>query len=246
MPLGWLAPHVEVFAHNDVDAVERLLSHREQPRALVLTESVFSVLGDAAPLSELSRVCQAHGGVLVIDEAHGLGVTGKGRGSVAESGLAGADHVVVTATLSKALGSQGGVVMGSELLRDHLVNRARTFVFDTALAPASAGAALAALEVVAAEPERVSRLTALAQRLATACGQPSVAGAVLSVPAVGPADAVAAGAACRDQGVRVGVFRPPSVPDGSSRLRLAARATLTDDEVDHAIAVILESLKLAA
>ena len=237
---------VEVFAHNDVEAVERLLQQRTQPRALIVTESVFSVLGDAARLSDLSDLAQSHDAVLVVDEAHGLGVSGHGRGSAAELGLAGADHVVVTATMSKALGSQGGVVLGSDLLRDHLVSRARTFVFDTGLAPASTGAALAALEVIMAEPERVNRLTAVAQQLAKACGQGSVAGAVLSVPAASPADAVAAGAACRDQGVRVGVFRPPSVPDGSSRLRLAARATLSDEQVDRAITVILQSLKLAA
>src|SRR4029079_9585292 len=104
---------VSIAAHQDVAVVERLLRERTEPRAVVLTESVFSVLGDAAPLIDLAAVCEAQGAVLLVDEAHGLGVTGAGRGSVAGLGLAHLEHVVVTVTLSKALGSQGGAVLGS-------------------------------------------------------------------------------------------------------------------------------------
>ena len=110
----------------------------------MLVESIYSVLGDAAPLAELVAVCARHDALLVVDEAHGLGVRGPGRLDVAEAGLAGAADVVVTATLSKSLGSQGGAVLGPRG-RDHLVNAARPFVFDTGLAPAAAGAALEAL-----------------------------------------------------------------------------------------------------
>ncbi len=229
---------VVVAPHNDVAEVERLLTERSEPRAVVLTESVFSVLGDAAPLSRLAAVCEAQDAVLLVDEAHGLGVTGAGRGSVAELGLAGHEHVVVTVTLSKALGSQGGAVLGSSALTEHLVNRARTFIFDTALAPASAGAALAALEVIEAEPLRVAAVGIVAGRLAAACGVPPVAGAVLSVPMPGPREAVAAAAACAERGVRVGSFRPPSVPDGISRLRLTATAALDDAQLDRACTVV--------
>lgn len=226
------------FAHNDVGALEELLRNRREPRAIVLTESVFSVLGDAAPLAALAEVCEETQAVLLVDEAHALGVTGSGRGSVAAGNLADVDHVVVTGTLSKAFGGQGGVVLGSRQLRDHLVSRARPFIFDTALAPAAAGTALAALGVIEAEPDRVVRLGEVALRLADACGTSPVAGAVLSVRVGSPADAVAAASACLGLGLRVGVFRPPSVPDGVSRLRMAARATLDDDALDVACSVL--------
>ena len=237
---------VTVVPHNDVDAVETALRDRPEPRALVLTESVFSVLGDRAPLADLAAVCNRYGAVLLVDEAHGLGVTGDGRGSVAAAGLSGSDHVVMTATLSKALGSQGGAVLGSKRLTEHLVNQARSFIFDTALAPAPAAAALAAVDVVTADP-RLSRQVARAARtLASACGVEPVAGAVLSVPVAGPHEAVEAAAICAERGVRVGSFRPPSVPDGVSRLRMTASARLGApagrDQLDRACAVVAEAL----
>lgn len=241
---------VQVVPHGDVDAVEAALRDRTTPRALVLTESVFSVLGDEAPLSDLAAVCARHDAVLVVDEAHGLGVTGGGRGSVAAAGLAGAEHVVVTATLSKALGSQGGVALGSHALTEHLANRARSFIFDTALAPAPAGAALAAVEVVEAEPERVAQLAAVAADLSEACGLDPVAGAVLSVPVAGPAAAVAIAEECARRGVRVGSFRPPSVPDGVSRVRMTASSDLGThsgrDRLERARAVVTRALAAGA
>jgi 8-amino-7-oxononanoate synthase len=220
---------VTVVPHNDVDAVQRALQGRSEPGALVLTESVFSVLGDAAPLTDLAQLCERYDAVLLVDEAHGLGVVGDGRGSVAAAGLAAAGHVVMTATLSKALGSQGGAVLGSRHLTEHLVNKARSFIFDTALAPAPAAAALAAIRVVAAEPELTRRVARVADALADACGIEPVAGAVLSVPVAGPRQAVEAAALCAEHGVRVGSFRPPSVPDGISRLRMTASAALGTD-----------------
>jgi 8-amino-7-oxononanoate synthase len=234
---------VSVAPHNDLDEVERRLAERTQPRALVLTESVFSVLGDAAPLVDLAGLCSAYGAVLVVDEAHGLGVTGGGRGSVAAAGLAGREHVLVTMTLSKALGSQGGAVLGSAALREHLVNTARSFIFDTGLAPAAAAAALAALGLVRDEPERVRAVREVAVRLAAACGVEPPAGAVLSVPMPGPRQAVAAAERCAATGVRIGSFRPPSVPDGISRLRLTARADIDGADLDRAVEVIATAVK---
>ncbi len=231
---------VLVVPHNDVAEVERALRERAEPRALVLTESVFSVRGDEAPLAELAAVCAGHDAVLLVDEAHGVGVTGMGRGSVASSGLAGMEHVVTTVTLSKALGSQGGAVLGSTRLRAHLVSRARSFIFDTALAPACVGAVLAALDVIDAEPHRLTNLARASSELAEACGVARAPGAVLSVPMPGPRQAVAAAEACAARGVRVGSFRPPSVPDGVSRLRVTARATLTGGALDHASAVLAD------
>jgi 8-amino-7-oxononanoate synthase len=226
---------VHRVGHNDVDAVRQALAGRAQERALVLTESIFSVLGDAAPLAELAQACTEHDAVLVVDEAHALGVAGAaGRGLVAASGLAGRPDVVVTATLSKALGSQGGVVLADPRVRDHLVNRARSFIYDTGLSPGAAGAALAALGVLVAEPGRVAAVARVASMLASAVGVPVPAGAVLAVAMPGPLPAVEAAARCAGEGIRIGCFRPPSVPDGVSRLRLTARATLSEPELGRA------------
>jgi 8-amino-7-oxononanoate synthase len=236
---------VEVVPHNDVEAVVKALAERNEPRAVVLTESVFSVLGDAAPLVALSEAARAHDAVLLVDEAHGIGVTGNGHGSVAAAGLAGLEHVVVTMTLSKALGSQGGAVLGSALLREHLVNRARSFIFDTGLAPAACAAALAAVGVLREEPQRPAAIHTTAARLAEVCGVEPAAGAVVSVPMPGPREAVAAADYCLANGVRVGSFRPPSVPDGISRLRLTARAGLDERDLDRACGVIARAVPRA-
>jgi len=230
---------VQVVPHNDVGAVERFLAGRTQPRAIVLVETVYSVLGDAAPVAELADVCARHDALLVADEAHALGVCGiDGRGLLHEAGLSGEDHVVATLTLSKSLGSQGGAVLATPAVRDHLVNTARPFIYDTGLAPAAAGAARAALGVIGDEPERVARVREVARALAKAGGVPEADGAVLAIAMPGPLEAVAAVAAAAERGVRIGCFRPPSTPDGISRLRLTAHAQLTDSEVDHAVAVV--------
>ncbi|MEV6282365.1 8-amino-7-oxononanoate synthase [Kribbella sp. NPDC051770] len=234
---------VQIVPHNDVEAVGKALANRNEPRALVLVESVYSVLGDAAPLAALAAVALEHGAVLLVDEAHGVGVTGQGRGGVAAAGLAGLDHVVVTATLSKALASQGGVVLGPAILREHLVNRARPFIFDTGLNPAACAAALAALQILNAEPTRPDSIHVTARRLAAECGVTPSAGAVVSVPMAGPREAVRAAELCLANGVRVGSFRPPSVPDGISRLRLTARAGLSANELDHACQTITAAIQ---
>jgi len=227
-----------VVGHNDLAAVEARLAERTQARALVLVESIYSVLGDAAPLAELVELCERHDATLVVDEAHGIGVAGDGGGLVRELGLAGRPSVIVTMTLSKALGSQGGAVLGSQAVVDHLVNRSRPFIYDTGLAPAAAAAALEALRIVEAEPERVARLRHVAATLADAAGVARVAGAVLSVEMPGPAEALSAQAACAADGVRIGCFRPPSTPDGISRLRLTASAGVDDDQLAHATKLI--------
>jgi 8-amino-7-oxononanoate synthase len=183
----------------------------------------------------------------VVDEAHGLGVRGSGgRGFLAEVGLAGADDVVATVTLSKALGAQGGAVLGPEAVTAHLVDTARSFVFDTGLAPPAVGAALAALDVLRAEPERPVAVLRNAAELAAAVGVPEAPSAVVPVVLGSPEVAVAAARWCRERGVRVGCFRPPSVPEGTSRLRLTARADLTDADLARAGEVLAEVLALAS
>jgi 8-amino-7-oxononanoate synthase len=230
---------VQVVPHGDVHAVDAALAARQEPHAVVLAESVYSVLGDAAPLPALADVARRRGAVLVVDEAHGMGVCGpEGRGLVASSGLAGRPDVIVTATLSKALGSQGGAVLGASEVIEHLVNTARPFIFDTGLNPAATAGALAALRILEEEPERVAAVHTCAAALAGAAGVPVPAGAVLSVPADSPEQAVAAAARFLEHGVRVGCFRPPSVPDGVSRVRMTSRATLRGEELDRAASVV--------
>ncbi|KUN06243.1 8-amino-7-oxononanoate synthase [Streptomyces yokosukanensis] len=236
----------QVVGHADPQAVRKALATHQGP-AIVVSDTVFSVDGDRAPLAALAEACREHGAGLVVDDAHGLGVLGDGgRGTPQAAGLAGAADVVVTATLSKSLGSQGGVVLGPTRVIDHLVNAARTFIFDTGLAPAAAGAALAALRLLAREPERAARARAVATELharLTAAGLEAVRpdAAVVSVRAPSPEQAVRWAADCRTAGLAVGCFRPPSVPDGISRLRLTARADLSGAEIERAVRVIGET-----
>jgi 8-amino-7-oxononanoate synthase len=230
---------VTVTPHNDTAAVARALANRRQPRALVLAETVYSVLGDAAPLGELAEVAAASDAVLIADEAHALGVAGPGgRGLLAAHGLAGRADVIATGTLSKSFGAQGGLVLGSAEVREHLINRARPFIYDTGLAPPAAGGALAALLIVRAAPELAAAVRANAAFLAGAVGVAAPAGAVLSVPMPGPREALAGVAAAAGHGVRIGCFRPPSTPDGISRLRLTAHAHHTADELSLAAKVL--------
>ncbi|GAA5190019.1 8-amino-7-oxononanoate synthase [Arthrobacter gyeryongensis] len=258
---------VETVPHNDLGATEHHLRTRAEPRALVVVESIYSVFGDAAPLPQLLALAEEHDATLIVDEAHSLGVAGhaafEGHGSVAGTDLSGHPNVVLTATLSKSLGSQGGAVLGSFLLREHLLNRARSFIFDTGLAPASAAAALAAAGIIRAEPWRAAAVhrnaASLTAGLAPALHAPTLqrrgpavgpagasletAGAVQSIPMSSAAAALAASQAAHVAGVRVGCFRPPSVPDGVSRLRLTARATLTPDDIDYACATLRRILE---
>lgn len=230
---------VTIARHNDLEHVAELLARRDTPRAVVVAESIYSVLGDAAPVEDLVALAAEAGALLVIDEAHALGVVGPGgAGLVAAAGAAGAEHVVVTATLSKSLAAQGGVVMAHPVVRDHLVNTARPFIYDTGLAPAAAGAALAALGVLHEHPELPTRVHATASRLAEACGVPMPAGAVMSVTMPGPHETVEAVEQARAQGIRIGAFRPPSTPDGTSRLRLTAHADHDPHDLDRACAVL--------
>jgi len=234
---------VAVTPHCDVGAVEAALGARDEERAVVITESVFSADGDPAPLRDLHDACRRHGALLLVDEAHGLGVRGGGRGLVHEEGLAGAPDVVVTATLSKALGSQGGAVLGPAAVRTHLIDSARTFIFDTGLAPAAVGAARAALQVLQAEPWRPEAVLRNARALAAICGQPrEPESAVVSVILGDPEVALAAAVACLDAGVKVGCFRPPTVPAGTSRLRLTARASLDAADLATARRVLTDVL----
>ncbi|HLL65931.1 MAG TPA: 8-amino-7-oxononanoate synthase [Micromonosporaceae bacterium] len=235
-----------VAPHRDVGAVDRaLVAHPDRCR-LVITESVFSVDGDLGPLADLHAVCRKHGALLLVDDAHAVGLLGPGgAGGVAAAGLAGEPDVVVTATLSKAFGAAGGVVAGPATLRRHLVDTGRTFIYDTALPPAVAAGALAALALIRAgdglRADLADRAAYAVQRLRSAGLDVSTPdGGVISVTAPGPDEAVAWAAACRERGVAVGCFRPPSTPDGGSRLRLTINVGVPRDAFDAAVDVVIK------
>jgi 8-amino-7-oxononanoate synthase len=234
------------FDHNDVDHLRALLA-RPARRRLVVTESVFSMDGDLAPLAEIAEVASEVEAMLLVDEAHAAGVFGPGGGGrVRQLGLGGAVTVNLS-TLSKALGSYGGVLGVAEDLRQWLISRHRGLIYSTALPPAAAGAALAALELLAAEPERGSRLLALADGFRQglrAGGLDTLNSAGPIVPVlVGDVDrTMALARRLRDAGLLVGAIRPPTVPAGAARLRLS----VTLNHAPEALAAAAETILAAA
>ncbi len=227
---------------KDLAAAERALAQRTLPRALVVIEAVNSADGDLLPLRDWHRLSRRFGALLLVDDAHGVGVRGGGRGSVAEAGLASEPDVVTTITLSKSLGAQGGAVLGAPAVIEHLIDTSRTFIFDTGLAPAPAGAALAAARIVAAEPRLAQAVLGRAADLAAASGVPVLDGAVIPVLIGDAQRAFDCASALRGLGVHVGCFRPPAVPAGTARLRVTARATLTDQDIDRYRAALTQVL----
>src|SRR5271163_2383478 len=232
---------VVVTPHRDVDAVDATLGSRDEERAVVVTDSVFSADGALAPIRELHDACRRHRALLIVDEAHGLGVRGGGRGLLHELGLAGAPDVVMTTTLSKALGSQGGAVLGSAQVRAHLIDAARPFIFDTGLAPAAVGAALAALRVLRAEPWRPDAVLRHARELAQVC---DVALGDDAGRRAARGEAGQSGSAVPESAVVSVILGDPEValPAGTSRLRLTARASLDAAELETARRVLTDVL----
>jgi 8-amino-7-oxononanoate synthase len=231
---------VHVYPHADVAALGAALAGAPRGgRRLVVTDSVFSMDGDRAPLAEIVRLAAAHDALVMVDEAHATGVLGPGgAGLASELGLA--DRIAVQmGTLGKALGGAGAYVAGSRALVDLLVNRARSFIFTTALPPASVAAAGAALDVVAAEPERRARVLAHAERLRTglrALGLDARGDTqVVPVRLGDNARAVAFAERLFAAGVLATAIRPPTVPDGTARIRVTPMATHTPEHIDRAL-----------
>ena len=240
---------VRVFPHRDVDALDAMLRAdvgRFRRRWLVV-EGVYSMDGDLFPLDALARLARTHDAFTYVDDAHATGVLGPGgRGSAAHWGVT---VDVTLGTLGKALGGSGAFVAGSAALCDLLLHRARSFVFTTGTPPALAAAALRALAIAHEEPERRARLLANARRLReglAALGRPAPGerdGHIVPVP-VGDARAtVALGEALRARGYLVGAIRPPTVPAGSSRLRLSVSAAHTDAQIDGLLHALADALR---
>ena len=219
------------FAHNDTDHLAALLvEHRASARhALVATDGVFSMDGDIAPLDWLSAVCEANDAWLLSDDAHGVGVLAEGKGSAAL--FPEAQIPFQMGTLSKALGSYGGYLCGSRAVVDLLKTRARTLVYTTGLPPAAAAAALAALDIIEAEPALTALPLAKARAFTKAVGLRAATSPIVPV-IIGEAQAALdASKALEAEGFLVVAIRPPTVPDGAARLRIAFSAEHPDAEI---------------
>ena len=219
------------FAHNDTDHLAALLAeHRASARhAIVATDGVFSMDGDIAPLDWLSAVCEANDAWLLSDDAHGVGVLAEGKGSAAL--FPDAQIPFQMGTLSKALGSYGGYVCGSQAVVDLIKTRARTLVYTTGLPPSAAAAALAALDIIEAEPALTALPLAKARAFTAAVGLPPAASPIVPV-IIGQAQAALdASRALEAEGFLVVAIRPPTVPDGQARLRIAFSAEHPDAEI---------------
>jgi glycine C-acetyltransferase/8-amino-7-oxononanoate synthase len=225
-----------VYRHADLEHLAWALYHVRGRPALIVTDGVFSMDGDLAPLVELLELARRHGARLMVDEAHATGAVGPGgRGSVAAAGLSGEVDVVV-GTLGKALGSYGAYICANAETVDFLLNTARPFIFSTAPPPPAAGAALAALDLLEAEPQLVERLQANAATLRAALAAEGLGagGSRTQIVPIEVGEAEAAMALCEralERRIFAQGIRPPTVPEGSSRLRLAAMATHRAEEL---------------
>ncbi|MEX2448726.1 MAG: 8-amino-7-oxononanoate synthase [Solirubrobacterales bacterium] len=237
-----------VYRHGDVEHLAWGLKQGSGRAALIVTDGVFSMDGDVAPLAELASLARRHGCRLMVDEAHATGALGPGgRGSVAAAGLSGEVDLVV-GTLGKALGSYGAYVCAAAELREYLLNTARSFVFSTALPPPVLAAALAAVELLEAEPQMVRRLNANAAVLREGLEAEGLApgGARSQIVPLEVGDAGVTMALCErllERGVFAQGIRPPTVPPGTSRLRFSVMATHEPAELRGAARMVGEAAR---
>lgn len=234
---------VRPYVHGDWEQLDRLLARSPARRRLIVTDGLFSMDGDLAPLRELAEVAHRHGAMLLVDEAHATGVFGqRGRGTAEALGVE--SHIAVrVGTLSKALGCAGGFVAGSRRLIQWLVNAARPYVFSTAGPAANAAAAMAALSIVEQEPHRrtglLARAAELRRRLCELGWNVGNSASQIIPLVVGQVDkALRLSARLRQQGLFVPAIRPPTVPDGEACLRISLTAAHTDEMVAALLAAL--------
>lgn len=237
------AAHVEIFRHNDVEHARALLeAHRDRhDHALIVTDGVFSMDGDLAPLHELGALAHGFDAWLMSDDAHGLGVIGGGRGSsFTRDEKAPVD--LQMGTLSKALGSYGGYLCASQSVIDFIKTRARTLIYSTGLPPASVAAAIAALDVIEGDPEFAGLALAKARRFTRACSLADAQSPIVPILMGDAALALEAQAILEREGFLAVAIRPPTVPPGTARLRLAFCAGHSDEDIARLAALVRENI----
>ncbi len=235
-----------VYRHADVEHLAWGLRNADGRGALIVTDGVFSMDGDVAPLEEIVELARRHDVRVMVDDAHGTGTLGPGgRGSVAEAGLEGEVDIVV-GTLGKALGSYGAYAACDHVTARYLVNSARPLIFSTGLPPAAVAAAMASLELLAEQPRRVERLADNSAALRDELAREGfdVSGSETPIVPLIVGDAGLAMRICEaalEQGVFAQAIRPPTVPDGTSRLRLAVMASHTKAELRDAARILAQA-----
>ena len=236
---------IEVYPHCDTQALAGLLEKcGPSRRRIIITDGVFSMDGDIAPLPELAALSRSYDATLIVDDAHGTGALGPtGCGALEHFGLAGSPDIIVMATLGKALGSFGAFVAGSRDLRDYLINRARSFMFTTALPPSVVASAMEALSILKDEPELCRRLTQNAEFMRAGLktlGFNTLDSRTQIMPLLigNPDKALAMARRLFEEGIFIQAIRPPTVPQGSSRLRITVMATHEIQDLELALDMI--------
>jgi 8-amino-7-oxononanoate synthase len=232
---------VLAYRHNDVGhAAELLRAHRSRhPRVLIGTDGVFSMDGDLAPLVELGRLARQCDAWLLSDDAHGIGVVGGGRGSTFADAEP-ADVPLQMGTLSKAIGGYGGYLCASRPVIDLMTNRARSLIYSTGLPPATVAAAIAALDLIVRDPDQAARPLAKAKAFTRRAGLPEAQSPIVPIVLGGTAAALAASRRLEQDGFLVVAIRPPTVPEGTARLRVAFTAAHPDAEIERLADLVRE------
>ncbi|MCM2327388.1 MAG: 8-amino-7-oxononanoate synthase [Lysobacter sp.] len=233
------------YPHGDLDRLEALLAASRSAIRIIATDTVFSMDGDIAPVAELLALAERHDAWLVLDDAHGIGVLGEGRGTLARFGLR-SPRIVYMATLGKALGGYGAFVAGEPELVEWLMQRARTYVFSTALPHAAAAVATAALRLLEEDPGIVEALAGRIAEFRRACEASGIAtGSSTAIQPVIVGDshrAVEVSARLRALGQLVPAIRPPTVPEGTARLRISLSAAHSREQVAALVAALVRAL----
>lgn len=239
-----------VYRHTDLEDLEEKLQRTAcYGKRLIVTDGVFSMDGDIAPLPGIVELAERYDAFVMIDDAHATGVLGRdGRGTAEHFGMKGRIDIQM-GTLSKAVGAEGGYIAGSQSLIDYLLNQARPFIFSTALPPGVVASALTAIDIISSEPERRVRLRHMSQRLyneLTALGYTVWGGEtpILAIICGRPEDALVLSKALHENGIFAPAIRPPTVPSGTSRIRLTVMATHQDEQINHIIEVFRKIVPL--
>ena len=233
---------VQVYPHKDVAGLESLLSQsKHYGMRFIITDGVFSMDGDIAPLPELLELAERYDALLIVDDAHATGVIGEGRGTAHHFHCEN-PRIITTGTMSKALGSIGGYVCGSQTIIDYIINHSRPFIFATALSPADIGTSIGALEVLVEEPSVYQKLRSNTEYMHNALqslGIPSSDDTPIFPIIIGSnEDTLEASRLCEREGIILSGIRPPTVPVNTGRLRLTVTAAHTEAELQRVIQVL--------